>query len=284
MQPLIDLHTHTTASDGIFRPAELVRLAHAQELAAIAIADHDSVSGIDEAIACARQLGITVIPAVELSVAYLEFNDVHLLGYLIDHNDAGLAEKLLLFRQRRETRGLRVIDKINEKLTAEGKNPIDSDRVMALADGSVGRPHIARILIESGHVASMQEAFTNYLVPCNLPKEYFPFAEAVQEIKRAGGVTVLAHPQSITRDRNLLTSIIKDMAAKGLDGIEAFNTMGVDDDDRFLKSLAGSLGLLVTGGSDFHGGEEGLSMGRGRGNLYLTTELLPPLYERQGSS
>jgi predicted metal-dependent phosphoesterase TrpH len=130
----------------------------------------------------------------------------------------------------------------------------------------------------------MQEAFTSYLEPCNVPKEYFPFADAVSEIQRTGGVAVLAHPQSISRDRQSLTAIIKDMAGQGLDGIEAFNTMGYYDDDSFLKKLAGSLGLIVTGGSDFHGGEEDLSMGRGRGNLYLTTELLPPLQERRRSA
>jgi predicted metal-dependent phosphoesterase TrpH len=214
-------------------------------------------------------------------VAYLEYGDVHLLGYWIEHHDPLLCEKLRLFRERRETRGLRVIENINSKLTEEGKSVIESARVMALAAGAVGRPHIARILMESGHVATMQEAFNNYLEPCNVPKEYFPFAEAVSEIQRTGGVAVLAHPQSISRDRQSLTAIITDMAGQGLDGIEAFNTMGFNDDDRFLKTLAGSLGLIATGGSDFHGGEEGLAMGRGRGNLYLTTELLPPLQARR---
>ncbi len=281
MQPLVDLHTHTTASDGIHKPDELVRMAHAAGLGAIAIADHDSVSGIDEALACAALLGITVIPAVELSVSYLEYNDVHLLGYFINHNDPALAEKLLLFRERREARGLRVIEKINVKLAEEGKSSIDSQEVLALAGGAVGRPHIARLLLDKGLVDSMQEAFNSYLIPCNEPKEYFPFADAIAEIHRAGGTAVLAHPQSITRERNLLTTIIRDMSSKGLDGVEAFNTMGYDDDDRFLKTLAISLGLIVTGGSDFHGGDDGISMGRGRGNLYLTVELLPPLYARR---
>lgn len=283
MNRLIDLHIHSTSSDGIHKPADLVTMAHESGLAAIAIADHDSVGGIDEALTAAGPLGMTVIPAVELSVSYLEYSDVHLLGYWINHHDPVLAAKLHTFRQRRETRGLRVIEKINAKLAAEGKAPIESAKVMATADGAVGRPHIARILIESGHAASMQDAFNGYLEPCNVAKEYFPFADAVNEIQRTGGVAVLAHPQSISRDRQLLTTIIKDMATQGLDGIEAYNTMGFNDDDRFLKTLASSQGLIVTGGSDFHGGEEGLSMGRGRGNLYLTEELLPQLSERRRS-
>lgn len=280
MTRLIDLHTHSTASDGIFKPAELIHLAHTSGIAVIAIADHDSTAGIDEAILTAHPLGITVIPAVELSVAYKEYHDVHLLGYGIDHHDAQFSEKLALFRDRRETRGLRIIERINGKLAAEGRAPIDSGEVLALADGALGRPHIARVLMDHGYAQSMQDAFVNYLQPCNVPKEYFDFDAALGEIKRIGGIAVLAHPQSITRNRAELEAIIRDMTEKGLDGIEAFNTMGLDDDDSFLRSLASKQGLLVTGGSDYHGNEEGVTLGRGRGNLYLTTDLAAPLLGR----
>jgi len=271
---LVDLHIHSTSSDGIYKPSELVRLAAASDIAVIAIADHDSIGGINEALAEAETAGVTVIPAVELSVEYEQYHDVHILGYCIDHNDQQFNDKLSLFRERRETRGLQVIAKINEKLRTEGKPAIDSNEIVALAEGSLGRPHIARVLIEKGLSASMQDAFTSYLLPCNVPKEYFTFAAAIAEIHRIGGIAVLAHPQSISRDRNEIAAIITAMAEKGLDGIEAFNTMGLDGDDGFLKKLAESLNLIITGGSDFHGGEEGLGMGRGRGNLYLTEELL----------
>jgi len=107
-----------------------------------------------------------------------------------------------------------------------------------------------------------------------VPKEYFNFFDALGEIKRIGGIAVLAHPQSISRNRSELTRIIQDMASYGLDGIEAINTMGLDDEEAFLRSLACKAGLVVTGGSDFHGGEDGVSMGKGRGNLTLTPELL----------
>lgn len=277
MNCLIDLHTHSTASDGILRPAELIRLAHASGIAVIALADHDSTAGIDEAVTAAQPLGITVIPAVELSVAYKEYHDVHLLGYWIDHNDDIFSKKLELFRERRETRGLRIIERINDKLLDEGKSAIESEVVLALADGALGRPHIARVLMDRGYAKSMHDAFENYLLPCNVPKEYFNFHDALSEIKRIGGIAVLAHPQSITRNRTELEAIIKDMSTGGLDGIEAFNTMGLEDDETFLRNLASKLGLLITGGSDFHGSEEGVTMGRGRGNLYLTTDLLTPL-------
>lgn len=274
MSTLIDLHVHSTASDGIHRPTEVVQIAHEAGLTTIALADHDSTTGIDEAANAGQLLGLQVIPAVELSVAYKGYHDVHLLGYWINHHDVEFCTKLELFREKRESRGLRIIGRINEKLASEGKQGISSDEVFALADGALGRPHIARILIQHGHAQSMQEAFTDYLLPCNVPKEYFDFDDALAEIKRIGGIAILAHPQSITRNRPELTATIKDMASRGLDGIEAINTMGLEDDDSFLRHLSKSLGLMITGGSDFHGGEDGLTMGRGRGNLYLTTDIL----------
>lgn len=272
---LFDLHIHSTSSDGIYKPAELVKLAAAGGISVMAIADHDSTGGVNEAMAAAEAIGITLIPAVELSVEYAKYHDVHILGYFIDHNDQLFNEKLLHFRERRETRGLQVIENINRKLQSENKPVLDSAAIMAMAEGSLGRPHIARVLIEKGLSTSMQDAFNSYLLPCNVPKEYFRFTDAVTEIHRIGGIAVLAHPQSITRDRNELFTIITDMAEQGLDGIEAFNSLGFDGDDGFLNKLASSLKLLVTGGSDFHGGEEGLVMGRGRGNLYLTAAQLP---------
>lgn len=283
MNQLIDLHIHSTASDGIYKPAELVHIAHQSGLSTIAIADHDSTDGIDEAISAGQQLGLNVIPAVELSVAYQGYQDVHLLGYWINHHDTAFCAKLNMFRQRRASRGIRIIDRINEKLLSEGKSSISSAEVLARADGALGRPHIARVLIDHGHAQNMQEAFANYLMPCNVPKEYFNFADALAEIKRVGGIAILAHPQSITRNRSELTTVITDMAAMGLDGIEALNTMGVEDDDAFLQRLAKHLGMMVTGGSDFHGSEEEVTMGRGRGNLYLTSVILESMIDKIGT-
>jgi len=281
MNNTVDLHIHSTSSDGIFTPSELVKIAAEAHLAVIAIADHDSVDGIDEAIAAAVPFNITVIPAVELSVEYENYHDVHLLGYWIDHTDPAFVSMLALFRKKRESRGLQVIEKINLKLAAEGRPPIESTEVMALAEGALGRPHIARILIDKGYAPSMQDAFTNYLTPCNVPKEYFPFEDAVKEIIRIGGVPVLAHPQSMSRSREELAKIIWDMSQKGLGGMEAFSTMGFDGDEGFLRQLAYSLGLAVTGGSDFHGTEEGLVMGKGRGNLHITTGILEALDKKR---
>jgi predicted metal-dependent phosphoesterase TrpH len=283
MNKTIDLHIHSTSSDGIYKPAELVNIARAAGIAVIAIADHDSVDGIPEAMAVAAECGITVIPAVELSVEYENYHDVHLLGYWIDHTDPAFVEMLSRFRQTRESRGVKVIEKINLKLASEGREPIEMSQVMALAEGALGRPHIARILIEKGYAATMQDAFNDYLQPCNVPKEYLPFDDAIREIIRIGGVPVLAHPQSMTRNRDELAAIIRDMSRKGLGGIEAYNTMGFDGDAEFLRHLADSLGLAVSGGSDFHGSEEGLLMGKGRGNLHITSALLDALDKKRAA-
>lgn len=281
MNRTIDLHLHSTSSDGIFKPAELVKMALAADISVIAIADHDSVDGINEAMAVAAECGITVIPAVELSVEYGKYHDVHILGYWIDHTDPDFAAMLALFRQTRASRGLKVINRINAKLESEWKKPIEASEVMALAEGALGRPHIARILIEKGYATTMQDAFNDYLQPCNVPKEYLPFADAVREIIRIGGVPVLAHPQSLTRNRDELAAIIRDMGQKGLGGLEAYNTMGFEGDAEFLCRLADSLGMVVTGGSDFHGSEEGLVMGKGRGNLHISSELLKTLDKKR---
>lgn len=281
MSDLIDLHIHSTASDGIHKPDELLNMASEAGLSVIAIADHDSVESVAEALALAEKYGIMVIPAVELSVAYEKYHDVHLLGYWIDHCDADFRAMLSRFRERRESRGLRVIEKINDKLRTEMRSPIDPADVMVLAEGALGRPHIARVLMKKGYADSMQDAFENYLVPCNLPKEYIPFDEAVKEIKRIGGVAVLAHPQSISRDREELLRILTDMRSRGLDGIEALNTMGVEGDEQYLCRIAKSLDLGISGGSDFHGGEEGLNMGRGRGKLKVPFALLAPLLQKK---
>jgi len=281
MNRTIDLHIHSLASDGIFKPSQLVKIAAEAQISVIAIADHDSVDGIDEAVSTAGEFGITVIPAVELSVQYEKYHDVHILGYWINHTDPAFVKMLSLFRKTRESRGLKVIEKINQKLETERRPPIEAREVMALAEGSLGRPHIARVLLEKGYCTSMQDAFTKYLQPCNVPKEYLPFDDAVREILRIGGVPVLAHPQSITRNREELLKIITDMSQRGLGGIEASNTMGFDGDEGFLRQLADYLGLAVTGGSDFHGTEDDLIMGEGRGNLHITDEILDGLYKKR---
>jgi predicted metal-dependent phosphoesterase TrpH len=276
----IDLHVHSSYSDGAFTPSELVALALKQDVRVIAIADHDSVAGVREAAVAGEGAGIDVLPAVELSVLFEEWQDVHLLGYGIDCCD----EKFLLaldgFRRRREGRNDEIIARVNDRLRAEGRSALDRESVLAFSRDAIGRPHIARALLQRGYADSMEDAFCRYLVPCNVPKSYWLIAEAIGEIHRIGGVAVLAHPTSISRDSAVLGPVITALQQSGLDGIEVYNNMGWPLEIEFLRRFAEDRGLLVTAGSDFHGIEEGLEIGRGREGMRFDSALLAPIYER----
>ncbi|HBG06650.1 MAG: phosphatase [Geobacteraceae bacterium GWC2_58_44] len=269
MKNLVDLHLHSTYSDGVRTPAELVAMASALGLRAIALADHDTVDGIDEALAAGAACGLEVLPAIEFSVAFGTYRDVHLLGYLLDHRDPGLLETLSEFRERRETRGEAIVERINEKLAGEGKSAISSAEATALAGGALGRPHIAQVLMGKGYARDMQDAFVRYLIPCDVPKRYFPAEEALATVKRLGGVAVLAHPTTITADRDTLTGVIDAFCAMGLGGVEAFNNVCSDQESAFLVNFAEKRGMVWTGGSDYHGIEEGICMGTGRGSMAI---------------
>ena len=150
----------------------------------------------------------------------------------------------------------------------------------AFTRDTIGRPHIARALLERGYASTVEDAFKRYLVPCNVPKCYWPIDDAIHEIKRIGGVSVLAHPTSVSTDRQVLRDIIVELAEIGLDGIEVYNNMAHAEEMEFLRRLAIELGLFMTGGSDFHGIEEGLELGKGRGGIRFSDTLLTPLRER----
>jgi 3',5'-nucleoside bisphosphate phosphatase len=267
MKNLVDLHMHSTYSDGVRTPTELVTMASELGLKAIALADHDAVEGIDEALAAGAACGLEVLPAVELSVAFGAYRDVHILGYLIDHRDPALLETLQDFRNKRETRSEAIVDRINEKLAFEGRAAISSAECAALAGGALGRPHIAQVLMAKGYARGMQDAFARYLIPCDVPKRYFPVDEALSTIKRLGGVAVLAHPTSITTERAPLIEAIDALCALGLGGLEVYNNICNEQESAFLQQYAEKSGLVWTGGSDYHGIEEGISMGTGRGSM-----------------
>jgi predicted metal-dependent phosphoesterase TrpH len=276
----IDLHIHSNCSDGAFSPAELVERASSEGLVAVAIADHDSVAGVAEGVAAGLSCGIEVIPAVELSVQFRSWQDVHLLGYGMEWTDPAFLQKLNGFRERREHRNTEILEMVNDMLSEEGHAAIELSEVLSFARDAIGRPHIARALLERGYVSNVEDAFRRYLVPCNVPKCYWPIQDAIHEIRRLGGVTVLAHPTTVSTDRQELRDSITELAENGLDGIEAFNNMAQPDDMEFLRRLADELGLLVTGGSDYHGIEEGLQMGRGRGGIRFSNTLLAPIRKR----
>ncbi len=276
----VDLHIHSNYSDGAFSPDELVRRASAAGLITIAIADHDSVAGVSEGISAGTLNNIEVIPAVELSVQFRSWQDVHLLGYGIDVSDDTFLEKLNGFRERREHRNMDILERVNGMLADESRAAIDLSEVLVFARDAIGRPHIARALLERGYAGTVEDAFNRYLIPCNVPKCYWPIDDAIREIRRIGGVAVLAHPTSISADRQELQEIISALYDLGLDGIEVFNNMAQLDEMEFLRRFALESGLLITGGSDFHGIEEGLEMGKGRGGIRFSNTILAPLRKR----
>ncbi|HEY6873195.1 MAG TPA: PHP domain-containing protein [Geobacteraceae bacterium] len=277
----VDLHVHSLHSDGVHTPAALVKMAARKGLQAIALADHDSVSGLDDALAAGERHGVEVIPAVELSVEFRGYRDVHLLGYFIDYRDAIFRERLALFRARRDERGRAIIARINEKLGLEGNGNISYEEVHALAAGALGRPHIAQVLIAHGIARDVQDAFDRYVVPCNVPKRYFAMADALAEIRRLRGLSVLAHPTTVTDDRTALRALVTELAAMGLDGVEVFNNSCYGDDMIFLESMANRLGLVKTGGSDYHGIEDDVEMGSGRGALTVAYRWVEELKKRR---
>jgi predicted metal-dependent phosphoesterase TrpH len=253
----IDLHTHSTASDGTDSPAELVAAAHAAGVDVLAITDHDTTAGWDEA-AAALPDGLRLLRGAEFScVSPTGRGDrdvsVHLLGYLFDpEHEAIVAEQTRLRTERRQR-----LHRIAEKMAADGY-PVDPDGLLALlpAGTSAGRPHLARALVTAGVVGSVNEAFSTLLYngsPYYVPKADTPVQTAIRMLRAAGGVPVFAHPLARRRGRVVEPSVIVDLAAAGLVGVEVDHPDHSPEDRDLLRGLAADLGLLTTGSSDYHG-------------------------------
>ena len=272
----IDLHLHTTHSDGSQTPTEVVRLAHEAGVSALAITDHDITTGLPEAIAAGQELGIEIIPGIEISSRHGE-SELHVLGYFIKWEDAQLNERLMTLRESRHRRNPKII----ELLQAAGID-ITYDEVRAVAGSdSVGRPHIARVLMDKKVVTTAKEAFDRFLaegkaayVPRDLPAP----VDAIRWIKDAGGLAVLAHPTWVKTTEGTLTDLARQLKEQGLDGVEVHYSTHTPRQTRTYLSLAKQLGLLVTGGSDFHGmTKPDIEVGIGKGSLHVPDHLLPKL-------
>lgn len=240
-----DLHIHTSFSDGYLTPEHVVQLAKQIGLNTIAITDHDTVGGVSPAIIAGKAHGIDVIPAVELNTK-LDSLEVHILGYYVDHNSLELHQALAASRETRMRRAQMMIEKLNA-LNID----IEYEAVERLAGHSaLGRPHIARVLCEHGYADSVQEAFNRYLkvgAPAYVGLiKWNPF-EAIDIIKKAGGIAVLAHPGSYKADH-----LLPELIARGLRGIEVYCLKHSPGQTEHYRELAESNGLLITGGSDFH--------------------------------
>ena len=244
----IDLHIHSTASDGQLSPADVVRKSAEAGLTVIALVDHDTVDGIAPALEAAKTFPqIRVLPGVEIST-FVPKGEVHVLGYLIDYTHPELQATLRRMRNSRQERAQRMIAKL--------KNlglPVEWERVQEIVgSGSIGRPHIAQAMLEKGYIASFKEAFNNYIGWGGLAyveRDKMPPAEAVKLILRVNGLPVLAHPFTI----NDPEAIVIELKASGLLGIEAYYDGYTAEESKKLVNLAKRYGLIATGGSDFHG-------------------------------
>jgi predicted metal-dependent phosphoesterase TrpH len=255
----VDLHVHTTASDGIFTPAEIVRMAREGRLSVLGIADHDTVNGIEEARSAAEAEGITLVPGVEINAYHGDF-EYHILGYFIDHRDEALARALAGLREARVRRMHLIIEKLGDLGIR-----LDPGEIRARAgDGSIGRPHIARVLAEKGHTRSVREAFDRYIgegKPAYAPRSKLTPPDAISIIRGARGLAVLAHPGLWGGDE-----LIPQLAAWGIVGLEVYSPDHTGEQITRYRALARELGLVATGGSDFHGWNDssGITLGKGR--------------------
>ncbi|MEV0245258.1 PHP domain-containing protein [Nocardia sp. NPDC050712] len=258
----IDLHTHSTASDGTDTPAELVRNAAAAGLDVVAITDHDTTSGWAEAVD-ALPAGLTLVRGMEMSCVGLGEDGwpvpVHLLAYLFDPADGSFAAERERLRAERVDR----LRAMAEQMAADGL-PVDPDAVLASAGPSAGRPHLARALVAAGVVPTVDAAFTDLLAPHGryyAEKADTPLRRAVEMIAAAGGVSVLAHARARKRGRMLAIDDIRDLATRGLGGLEVDHTDHSAADRTVLSDLAAELGLLTTGSSDYHGSNKTIRLG-----------------------
>ena len=242
----VDLHLHTTASDGALAPAELVREAKARGLECIAITDHDSTNGIEEALAEGAVQGVQVIPGIEMSTD-IPRAEVHILGYFLDYRDDGFQKTLQQLRDGRRDRAEKIVAKLGEMGML-----VPWDRVLEVAGrGSVGRPHIAQVMVEMGYVSSMVEAFADYIgrnAPAYVERYKLTPMEAVALIRGVNGLPVLAHPAEVVN----LHRLLPDLMSAGLVGLEAYYGDYSPEAVEGLLELADEHGLIPTGGTDFH--------------------------------
>lgn len=253
-----DLQTHTTASDGTLTPTELVQLARDRDVRVLAVTDHDTIAAHGEAIRDGQACGVRIIRGIEVSALHKQ-GEVHVLGYGVAPSDDPTREAIEGLREVRVSRAKAIL----RKLDALGK-PVSFERVRHIAgDGMIGRPHISRAMIEAGHVQTFEQAFDEYLgegKPAFAPNDSLTPSQAIDLIHRAHGCAVLAHPALFKGDFNVL---FNDMLNAGLDGIEAFYPLhNTIQTDRYVE-ITNQFGLIVTGGSDFHGfnGDAEVSLG-----------------------
>ncbi len=277
---MIDLHTHSTASDGTYSPKDLVSLAVDIGLKALALTDHDTVEGLAEAARAAEELGLPFVPGVEISVRFEGAGHCHILGYFVDPASESLKKTLSLLQEARAERNRRMV----EKLQALGVEITLAELEEKAGGGEVGRPHLAALLVEKGVVRTVEEAFEKFLkkgAPAYVPKARLSPEEAFSAIQAAGGLAVLAHPVHLKLSPSELADYVARLKDMGLAGLEAYYTDHSPEFTSFCLDLARRFDLVPTGGSDFHGhNKPDIKLGRGFGNLRVPEECYHRLLER----
>lgn len=275
---MIDLHTHSNRSDGSYSPSELVDLAVQKGITYIALTDHDTIEGIDEAKRRAEEISsssdtpITVIPGIEFSTDW-NGRDVHVVGLNIDHTNKEFVGKLDFFLESREGRNR----KMAENLRNIGIGISYDALLKSFPDSVLTRAHFAKYLYEYGYVRSTHEAFERYLgpdAPCYVPREKITPIQAVEMTLMAGGIPVLAHPLIYKFGDEKLRELIAEMKEYGLAGIEAMYSTHSPEDEEYIRKLAAECDLKISGGSDFHGtNKPGIDLGSGCGNLDIPEQV-----------
>lgn len=277
----IDLHVHSDASDGTLTPTEIVKKGIQQNLAALALTDHDTVQGIEEAVIAAKHLSqeetIQIIPGIELSAEYNK-KDIHILGLFIDHKNPYFCQTLDSIKQERESRN----DKMAQNLTQAGIPISLTELHKEYPDAIITRAHFAKFLTKLNVVKDYKEAFQKYLSddsPYYVSRKYLSPKAAIDLIQLAGGIPVLAHPLLYQLSTDKLDQLIAFLKDAGLMGIEVMHSTNVDFDEAFLKKYASKYNLLITGGSDYHGANKPLiELGVGKNNnLRIPYSLLESL-------
>ena len=273
---LIDLHTHSTYSDGTLNPFEIVKLAENIGLKAVALTDHDTVSGLKEFIQSETEK-VEKVPGVEISVQMRDFN-FHMVGLFIDINRGIIQEKLEILQKERANRNYKIITKLNEH-----GYKITIDELMEIAGEQLGRPHIAQILYKKRYFSSPEEAFERCLKKgafAYFEKFRYSPEEAINMIHESNGIAIFAHPGLLNIEKNEKVKLIKYLKTRGLDGIEVFYSDHTKEDEEFFFEIANKENLLISGGSDFHGeNKRGIKLGSGRGNLRIEYKFLEKMKE-----
>lgn len=269
----IDLHSHSTASDGTYTPAELVKYACSKGLTAFALTDHDTVSGLPEAMAAAASLPVTVIAGVEFACPYKD-SEIHILGYNFNYRNTELLDTLERIRQARADRNIKMCGLLQK----HGMDITFDELKERFHSENISRGNFATLMTEKGYVKDRPEAFEKYIgskCPCYIPRFRLPFQKVAQVIKLAGGVSCLAHPVMYNLTDSELEQLMGELKEAGITRIEAIYSKNSFDDEIKYKELAKKHGFLITGGSDFHGSvKPDVDLGTGCGNLMISEELL----------